>query len=50
VLCDEHGIGGGGEYLGDSDAHGTNMCQWLSARSNTMANNSNSPKVYRREG
>jgi hypothetical protein len=21
VLCNEHGIGGSGEYLGDSDAH-----------------------------
>jgi hypothetical protein len=21
VMCDEHGIGGGGEYYGDNDAH-----------------------------
>jgi hypothetical protein len=21
VVCDEHGIGGSGEYLGDSDSH-----------------------------
>ena len=21
VLCDEHGIGGSGEYFGDNDAH-----------------------------
>jgi hypothetical protein len=31
-------------------ANGTNMGQWWSARSNAMANNSNSSKVYRREG
>jgi hypothetical protein len=31
-------------------ADGTNMCQWRSARSKALTNNSNSSKVYRREG
>ena len=31
-------------------ANGTNMCQWWSARSNALTNNSNSSKGYRREG
>jgi hypothetical protein len=31
-------------------AKGTNMGQWWIARSIAMANNSNSSKVYRREG
>ena len=33
-----------------ADANGTNMCQWWSARSNALTNNSNSSKGYRREG
>jgi hypothetical protein len=31
-------------------ANGTNMCQWWSARSNALTNNSNSSKGYHREG
>ena len=30
--------------------NGTHMCQWWSARSNALTNNSNSSKGYRREG
>jgi hypothetical protein len=27
VVCDEHGIGGSGEYCGDNDAHLGCICQ-----------------------
>jgi tubulin beta len=52
VVCDEHGIGGSGEYCGDNDLHFDRIIVLyyeVRRRRVGTALVSNSPKIHRRE-